>query len=291
MAIGSDQDVVHEARKAIKRMRALARLFREEMGEPEFKRVNSRLREAAQRLAGARDAEVRLATLRNLVERHPAVLSRQGIDFFGMRLELERARRGKPANSAEVLEDIVAMRLQLARWNLPDRDFEDLAPGLERIYKEGRKRHGKAKQERRHTPVEGGQRPASAEDEQREAGPREEHVAGDQAMHDWRKRVKSLYYALDMLGGKRIGGARKATRRADRLGDLLGEEHDLWMLSVYAEEHQDAFGGDSRAREELMELVGRRRKRLGKRALKLGARLYRHSPGRFTRRLRTAFTR
>lgn len=110
-------------------------------------------------------------------------------------------------------------------------------------------------------------------------------------MHDWRKRVKSLYYALDMLGGKRAKGARKSTRRADRLGDLLGEEHDLWMLSVYVEEHPDVFGGDSRARDELLDLIGVRRRRLRKQALKLGARLYKRSPARFTQRLRTAFSR
>src|ERR1700722_7281001 len=272
MAIGSDQDVVHEARKAIKRMRALARLFRDELGEHEFKRVNSSLRDAAQRLAGARDAQVRLATLRRLAERHPAELGRTGIDFLGMELERGCAQSGEP-RSAEVIEDIAAMRRQLARWNLLDRDFQDLAPGLRRIYKEGRKRYAHVKHERRR------------------AAAHSEHVPSDQAMHDWRKRVKSLYYALDMLGGKRAKGARKATRRADRLGDLLGEEHDLWMLSVYAEEHLDAFGGASRAPRDLLELIERRRQLLHNRALKLGARLYKRSSARFTKRLHTAFSR
>jgi CHAD domain-containing protein len=273
MAIGSDRDVVHEARKAIKRMRALARLFREEMGESEFERVNASLRDAGRRLASARDAQVRLATLTSLAERYPDALARTGIDLFGIHLEHERTLGDEPAGNDEVLEDIAAMRRQLARWNLLERDFEDLAPGLRRIYKEGRKRYARAKQE------------------QREADLDSEHVPSDQAMHDWRKRVKSLYYVLDMLGGKRAKGARKATRRADRLGDLLGEEHDLWMLGVYAEEHTDAFGEDSRAREDLLELIVRRRKRLRKRALKLGARLYRRSPARFTRRLHSAFSR
>jgi CHAD domain-containing protein len=273
MAIGSDRDVVHEARKAIKRMRALARLFRDELGEPEFKRVNSSLRDAAQRLAGARDAQVRLDTLRSLTERHPATLSRPGVDFLGVHLEREGAQSGEPTNSAEALEDIAAMRRQLARWELLDRDFEDLVPGLKRIYKEGRKRYAHVKDEHRH------------------AKANSEHVPSDQAMHDWRKRVKSLYYAMDMLGGKRAKGARKATHRADRLGDLLGEEHDLWMLSLYAEEHPDACGGESRARDDLLELIERRRRRLRKRALKLGERLYKRSPARFTKRLRTAFSR
>ena len=284
MAIGSDQDVVHEARKAIKRMRALARLFREELGEPEFKRVNHALRDAAQRLAGARDAQVRLATLRGLAERYPAALSRPGIDFLGIHLERERAQSAEPANNTDVLEDIAAMRRQLARWNLLDRDFQDLAPGLRRIYEEGHKRYAHVKHEQ---PGTG----AHSKHGQRTSKTQSEHVPSDQAMHDWRKRVKSLYYALDMLGGKRAKGARKATRRADRLGDLLGEEHDLWMLSVYAEEHLDAFSGDSRARDDLLELIERRRRRLHKRALELGARLYKRSPARFTKRLHTAFSR
>ncbi|MGA7704829.1 MAG: CHAD domain-containing protein, partial [Solirubrobacteraceae bacterium] len=206
---------------------------------------------------------------------------------FGSHLERERAQASEPADSAQVLEDIAAMRRQLAHWNLLERDFEDLAPGLERIYKEGRKRYARAKRDRppeettRGRPLAGRAAPAPAG---------QEHAPSDQAMHDWRKRVKSLYYALDMLGGKHARGARKATRRADRLGDLLGEEHDLWMLGLYASGHPEAFGQDTLAREDLLALIGRRRKRLRKRALKLGARLYKRSPARFSQRLRTAFS-
>ncbi len=37
-----------------------------------------------------------------------------------------------------------------------------------------------------------------------------EHGRDEQDVHDWRKRVKSLYYALDMLGAKKAKGARRA---------------------------------------------------------------------------------
>jgi CHAD domain-containing protein len=255
---------VHEARKAIKRMRALARLLRYELGEQEFARVNDSLRSAGQRLAGARDAEVRLATLKQLTERHPKALAREGIGHFSEHLERERARMGEPADSDEVLEDIAAMRRQLAQWNLVDRDFEALAPGLRRIYREGRHRHARVKRER---------------------------ARDAQDLHDWRKRVKSLYYALDMLGAKKAKGPRRATRRADRLGELLGEEHDLWMLGAYVEEHPEALAGETPARKKLLKRIERRRKRLRKRALKLGARLYKRKPGRFTRRIGTALSR
>ncbi|HEY5194881.1 MAG TPA: CHAD domain-containing protein [Solirubrobacteraceae bacterium] len=251
-------ELVHEARKAIKRMRALARLLRHELGEQEFKRVNNALRAAGQRLAGARDADVRLATLRSLVERHPEALALEGIRRLDARLEAERGQTVEPSDREEVLRDIAAMRRQLAHWSLVDPDFDAVTPGLRRIYREGRRRGAHVTRE---------------------------HGRDAEDVHDWRKRVKSLYYALDMLGGKKAKGARGLTRRADRLGELLGEEHDLWMLCAYVERHPEAFGSDEAARQELLKRIERRRKRLRKRALELGGRLYKRKPGSFTRRM------
>ncbi len=252
-------ELVHETRKAIKRMRALARLLRYELDEQEFERVNSLLRVAGQRLAGARDAEVRLATLHKLRARHPKALALEGVERLSERLEGERERTSDPAPPPDVLADIAEMRRDLARWNLVEHDFETLAPGLERIYREGRRRRARVKRDRARSA---------------------EHL------HDWRKRVKALYYALDMLGGSGADGTpRKATRRADRLGDLLGEEHDLWMLCAYVELHAAAFGEDTAAHMKLLRRIERRRARLRKRALKLGARLYRRKPRDFTRRV------
>jgi CHAD domain-containing protein len=273
---GADSvELVHDARKAIKRMRALARLLRDELGEREFSRVNASLRSAGQRLAGARDADVRLATLRELIERHPHTLApsrgasngsgprREGIRRLEKRLQRECQNNSLPSDVDEVLADIAAMRDQLARWSLVDIDFDTLSPGLRRIYREGRHRYARCT---------------------REQGAHEQNV------HDWRKRVKSLYYALDMLGAKKAKGARRAARRADRLGDLLGSEHDLWMLCAYVEEHPEAFGTDIASRDELLRRIEQRRRRLRKRALSLGARLYKRRPGRFTRRIGRALS-
>jgi CHAD domain-containing protein len=251
-------ELVHEARKAIKRMRALARLLRNQLGEQEFERVNDSLRSAGRRLGGARDAEVRLATLERLRSRHPKVLSSQEIGTLCERLEREREQASAQSYEGAALADIADMRHELARWNLVEQDFEALAPGLQRIYREGRHRYARA----------------------RRGGGRHE-----QDIHDWRKRAKALYYALDMLGAKKKQGARRATRLAERLGELLGEEHDMWMLCVYVEEHLDALGGEHVVPEELLKLLERRRRRLRKRALKLGKRLYKRKPGKFTRRM------
>jgi CHAD domain-containing protein len=255
-------ELVHEARKAVKRMRALARLLRHELGEQELKRVNDSLRAAGQRLGGARDAEVRLTTLKRLVKRHPRALATQGIEQ--LRGQLERQREHQPAHRQEVLEDIAHMRRELTRWNLVDLGFPALAPGLRCTYREGRHRYRQVK--RKHAP--------SAE-----------------SLHDWRKRVKSLYYALDMLGAGKSEGAHDTTRNASRLGDLLGEEHDLWMLEAYLQEHPHASGDGDGTQETLLKLIARRRKRLRKRALKLGARLYERRPGAFVRHIGRALDR
>jgi CHAD domain-containing protein len=251
-------ELVHDARKAIKRMRALARLLRHELGEPEFRRVNDSLRSAAQRLAGARDAEVRLMTLDALTKRHPRALAPERLRQLRRSLESERGAAIAPPERERVLADIATMRRRLARWKLLEHDFDALAPGLQRIYREGHRRRRLAKRG---------------------------HAHRAQDLHDWRKRVKSLYYVLEILGGADHKGTRGPTRRANRLGDLLGEEHDLWMLGAYLEQHPDIFGEDDTTRDALLERIGRRRKRLRKHALKLGARLYKRKPGSFTRHI------
>lgn len=252
----SEAELVHETRKTIKRMRAMARLLRYELDKRQRIHANQTLRGAAEHLAAQRDAEVRLATLERLRARDPNALSGAGIDRLHERLMGERDAAGDRANVAAAREDIERLRGELSRWELADHDFDKVAAGLRRIYKEGRSRYKRARR----------------------------RGAGADTFHAWRKRVKALYYALDMLGGAGAKGMRGATRRAERLGDVLGEEHDLWMLDAYAAEHPEAFGDDVRARDALRKLIESRRTRLRERALKQGARLYRRRPSRFTRR-------
>jgi CHAD domain-containing protein len=268
--ISSDDDradhaeLVHEARKAIKRMRAFARLLRYELGEKEFDRVNSSLRVTGRHLAGARDAEVRLAILERLRRRHPHALELEGIKRLRERLQRERDEASATLPEQTALQEIGEMRRELARWKLIEHDFKTLEPGLRRIYREGRQRY-------------------------RQVGRRQ--VSDVEAAHDWRKRVKSLYYALDMLGGNDAKGVRKSTRCAELLAEALGEEHDLWLLTSYIGDNPDTFAGDDSARIALMTLAERRRKRLRDRALSRGGRLYKRKPRDFTRHVQQALAR
>lgn len=60
--------------------------------------------------------------------------------------------------------------------------------------------------------------------------------APDEAFHAWRRKVKRLLYQCEYLGGR----ARLArfTRRAERLGETLGEIQDVCMAEHWLGKHQ-----------------------------------------------------
>ena len=58
-------------------------------------------------------------------------------------------------------------------------------------------------------------------------GARPEEKGGAHALHAWRKQVKDLRYAAEDAGV-----LRPLAQRADTLGEILGEEHDLALLAA-----------------------------------------------------------
>ncbi len=281
---------MHEARKALKRLRALLRLLEDELGERAYEHESAVVRDAGKQLAGARDAEVLLRTLDDLLERQPKLTQREGGRRLRARLRRERdgaadraLAAGASAGGDGALAELLALRMRIAAWRLDDgEDLDALAPALARIYGQGRKRMRRAAR-------------APARTRARK-------------LHEWRKRAKDLRYVAEMLDraaadaparGKRAKRARRQAkfvgniaRRADDLGELLGEEHDLAVLAERvraAANAADATLGRG-SRKALLKAIERRRRRLRKRALREGAKLYDRKPKRFVRKMRRATT-
>ena len=254
---------IHETRKALKRARALVRLQRSALGPKRFKRNNATLRQAGRRLATARDAEVLVDAFEALVARHPKRLAPSaGVARLRTRLQAERERAQAETRQGArmhgvVLEELRAARLDLERWQPAGSDRKTARVGLHVIYRQGRKRMLRAR-------MAGKTSKASAK--------------SSTALHDWRKRAKDLRYCAEALG------LRKLAKRADRLGEMIGEEHDLWLLEQCVQRQRKCFKGDKAARKELQQQIARRRRRLRKRAFELGEELYREPPKRFVRR-------
>jgi CHAD domain-containing protein len=291
---------VHETRKALKRLRALVSLLEDELPEGDFERENAALRDAGRHLAGARDGEVMVSTLEQLLKRHPRKLGRRrSLVTLHERLAAERDRAavstllGDSSARRELIAEVHALRHRVLQWRLADRPGMALAePGLRRIYRQGRRRYRRAAR-----------------------------AGGDQtrAMHEWRKRVKDLRYAAEMLDrsapgsgerarrggrgrGRGRGGRRRArrrreaarihrlARRADALGEVLGEDHDL---AVFAERLRtdSALVVARPARKALLRLIAQRRRQLRRRALRQGERIYRRRSKAFVARVRDAYAR
>jgi CHAD domain len=281
---------VHETRKALKRLRALMRLLEGEIGSKRAARARAVLREAGARLAGARDTEVMIGTLEALLSRRQSRKLDRGRGVARLREHLQREHRAAAApvleyaTRAEVAEELCALRKRVSKWKLSDRPAGRLVrPGLEHIYRAGRA--GRRRAVRR--------KPDS------------------RAMHKWRKHVKDLRYALEIIdvedapgkgygarpgkhAGKRPGRhasrhaskrIAKLARRADRLGELLGEEHDLMLLGELVRSYKP-LRRQRRTRKRLLRAIARRRTRLRKRALREGEGLYERKPKRFVRRTR-----
>jgi CHAD domain-containing protein len=266
------EQAVHDTRKAIKRLRALTRLLREELGEQAFARENTALRDIAGRLAGARDAEVMVSTLDRLLNDHaPGPARRRGAGKLHQRApvvklraqlaaERDRAtgREGSAATRDATLGELYAVRARVATWPLPERPSLQLTePGLRRIYLQGRHRYGRATRAKK---------------------------SDTRALHQWRKRVKDMRYVAQILSLEELA------KRADDLQERLGDEHDLALLAarVSAPGGPLAGGGKrrKRTRKAMLKLIARRRARLRKRALREGKRLYKDRPKRFATRAR-----
>ncbi len=112
---------------------------------------------------------------------------------------------------------------------------------------------------------------------------------GPADMHAWRRRVKDLRYASEMLvaceahGSERdVARLRRIAARANELGEVLGEEHDLVMLASWLDaaprQGPKSRRVGRRTRRELERAIRRRRRKLRRAALRDGDRLYARRP-------------
>ncbi|MEZ4569167.1 MAG: CHAD domain-containing protein [Thermomicrobiales bacterium] len=101
--------------------------------------------------------------------------------------------------------------------------------------------------------------------------------------HEWRKRVKYHWYHLRILRDVWPSVVRARRDELDRLSDLLGDEHDLAVLSAQVEAEPHSFAG-CRTIQALLGLVQQRRQELQAKARRSGRRVYAEAPNAFAAR-------
>ena len=244
-------EAVHNARKALKRLRALLRSLRVAFPKKLFRAENRHIAATCRRISPLRDVHVQLRTLGKL----KAAASPAG-DHIRRQLLRQQSSfiRRIPALRKTVRALLDVSRQSLASWPLRKATAEDLASGLKRIYKQGREAFKTA----RKSPTPG-------------------------HLHAWRKKTKSLGYGLEMIKNLGSGELSKMIRCSDILTEALGDDQDLFMvLCALDKEHRSNPASDF---DRLANRISLKRAKRQKRAFKLGEKVYGEKSGGFEKRL------
>jgi CHAD domain-containing protein len=251
---------VHEARKAVKKIRALLRLVRPEIGERSYREENIRFRDTARPLTEVRDAKILIETLDNLIKHFRE--HGDGRSFADVKEALEanlhvvRMRVLVEQNAfAKAAAAVWQARKRIKAWADVRDKWSAVGKGLIDTYR----RSARAFRE------------AAAD-------------ATPEKLHEWRKQTKYLYYQLEILRPLWPERMEELANEADRMGELLGDDHDLAVLRQTLTDDPGRFGDESDV-EVLLALIDRRRAELEQEAITLGQRFFQDRPRDFGRRL------
>jgi CHAD domain-containing protein len=266
-----DDRCVHHARRALKKARAALRLLRPAWGDARYRIENQALRDAGRCLSPLRDARAVFDAFEALSQRIDAdedlgrALARlRGLLGLDLRVARRLMRRpSEPLERCIALLEAHRMRHRLAEAGRVDRSAPHTdTPGaaLRRLYRKARRQLDRADRS---------------------------HAKGQDALHEWRKQVKYLVNAVEELRQHLGPRADKLTERADAIADDLGAEHDLAVLAgrIAATGSGAVAALDEPGVTALGRLIDRRRRKLRRRAVAMGRRVFRRKPRRFLKRL------
>jgi CHAD domain-containing protein len=251
---------LHTARKEMKRTRAGLRLLREALGNAAYRRLNRSIRDAARPLTPARDAKVLLEALASVLR--SAGESAQNDLASKLRRALQEQRRAsrdelssESLNGGSTRLKEAAQALKILKSSRLDHARVDDA--LKRAYKKAYEAFALARRE-----------------------------PSNECLHEWRKQVKYHFHQLEILQPLKPRRIGKTLKRAHRLADHLGDDHDLALLHEVITLHATQASSDTSAATALIKELKRRRVKLQRKSYRLGSKLYADKPKRAARRAR-----
>jgi CHAD domain-containing protein len=259
---GVRDQAVHEVRKCFKKARAVLRLIRPVIGTKTYRAENSCFRDAARPLTEVRGAKILIETLDGLVKHFQEHID--GRAFSDVRKALQenlravRKRVLDEQNAFAVAAEVMRQaRGRVKSWTDVPNKWSAMGLGLENTYRQTR-----------------------AAFEAAAADPTIE------TLHEWRKEAKYQCEQLEILRPIWPERLEELANEADRMGGLLGDDHDLAVLRQMLSDAPDRFG-DEGDREMLLALIDRRRIELEQEAMLLGRRFFQDRPRPFARRLKS----
>ncbi|HEX5399116.1 MAG TPA: CHAD domain-containing protein, partial [Verrucomicrobiae bacterium] len=192
---------IHDARREIKKLRALFRLAREESGRGAYRKSVKSLRKAARHLAAPRDARVILKAFEKLTGNDAPQFPE--IEQALRRHYRRAARRFQKKDFISAADKILRkVNRRAGHLKTGASGWAAIGPGLKSCYARGRKACALA----RLKPL-------------------------PENLHHWRKHVKNLSYYSQLLHPAWPPEMRAMTDDWELLGAKLGEDHDLFLLA------------------------------------------------------------
>jgi len=197
-----DAPGIHEARKAIKKVRAVIRLLGPSLGEAGA-RDNQTLRDAGRALSQQRDSSAAVETVETLLKKFPSGVSAEALSTLRSELQLASLPEAADASAAAVVAALNRTRRLVNFWRVPGNGFEVIETGLLRTYRQGRRHLALAIEE-----------------------------PGVERFHELRKRVKDHWYHIRLLELLRpqLLSSREASLKD--LQECLGDDHNLAILET-----------------------------------------------------------
>lgn len=249
---------VHDVRKDAKKLRALLRLV-QPATDPRWRRGENRaIADSARALSGTRDADVLAGLAADLRDRAAGQAPEAAFTAVHDALAGAASDGDGGPDLDRAIADFEALAGRVDAWPLDGVRPRTLIDGLERSYRRGR---AELRAVRRH--------PGDAE-----------------RLHEWRKRVKDLWYQQRLLRDAWPDVLKAQANELDELGEALGDDHDLSVLRHQLTAPEGVGTGIALDLDPILAAIDHRRAELQRRALAIGARVYAEKPDAFARRHR-----
>ena len=252
---------IHDARKRLKKARSVLRLIRKSIDKDTYKQEKNVLRDVGRSLSSARDGAAYQETLDDLLEAYEMTLEADAFsDLQASLRDLHSVRLGQLIEHDATIDHLVSelknSHIRLQQLALQAVGWQALGQNLHRIYRQGRERFQYAYED-----------------------------GSDKAFHEWRKRVKDLWYDTRLLKHLWPPVMDAFEDEAHRLSSLLGDDHDIAELRHFLRHHPEEVALNDIEQKVLMPLMEHRQYKLRQQAQGLGQKLYAEEPDAFSDRI------
>jgi len=249
---------VHAFRKDMKKTRAALRLIRCSIPKKSYKALNATFRDLSKQFAPARESAVHLETLDRLD--HDSRASNTLEQAVGRLQKQHRQEMGQIGERPDRLENMQAeLKRSKDEINALSTDrsgFDPVRGGLKKVYQRGRKALAEARSD-----------------------------PDGERLHEWRKRLKYLWYHMRLLRQAWPTVMKGSIQSLDRLSDDLGLEHDWFDLKGFLSTSGGLEPRSEAGAPSLMDRIDQKRKQLRDGLWPVGQKIYVEKPRHFADRI------